>query len=64
MLAETDLCPESLCRATYSGRPFESEEFVAELEVRLRRRLERPRGGRPRKKDSAALAGQQEMFAS
>jgi putative transposase len=63
VLAETDLCAETLRRATYTGRPFGSEEFVTDLEVRLQRKLERRPGGRPKKKDSAALPGQREMFA-
>ncbi len=61
VLAETDLCAESLRRATYTGRPFGSKEFVTDLEVRLRRKPERRLGGRPKKKDSAELPRQQRM---
>lgn len=33
--------------ATYSGRPYGSKEFVADLEIRLQRRLARGQPGRP-----------------
>jgi putative transposase len=36
-------------RATYTGRPFGSDAFVEELGRRLGRRLDRQKGGRPRK---------------
>ena len=43
-----------LRRATYSGLPFGSEEFVDEMEVRLGRRLRpRPPGPAPKAKNAA-----------
>jgi putative transposase len=63
VLSEAKICAESIRRATYTGRPFGSGEFVTDLEVRLQGKLERRPGGRPKKKDSAALPGQREMFA-
>lgn len=53
---------EAVRRATYTGRPLGSEAFVADLELRLRRRLQRQKGGRPKRNDPAALSGQYAMF--
>jgi len=36
-------------RATYTGRPYGSDAFIEELGRRLGRRLDRQKGGRPRK---------------
>ena len=49
---------EDIRRATYTGRPFGSEDFVADLETRLQRKLERQKGGRP-KKASVMAPGRQ-----
>lgn len=53
---------EALRRATYTGRPLGSEAFVADLELRLQRKLQRQKGGRPKRNDAAALPGQCAMF--
>jgi len=56
--------PAALRQATYTGRPLGSTEFVADLERRLDRRLERQKGGRPKLLQSAtALPDQQFLLA-
>ncbi len=42
-------------KATYTGRPLGSKEFVTDLECRLARRLEARKGGRP-KRERVAVA--------
>ncbi len=42
-------------KATYSGRPWGSREFVLQLERQLGRRLAPAKGGRPRKASSVSL---------
>lgn len=47
--AEEELA--AIRRATYTGRPLGSRDFVGELETKLKRRLAPARGGRPKKLD-------------
>jgi putative transposase len=61
-LDRNSLPHETLRQATRTGRPFGSEEFVADLELRLRRKLDPQKGGRPKKLGSAALKGQNALF--
>ncbi len=46
-------------RATYTGRPFGSAAFIEEVGRRLGRRLDRQKGGRPRKNLAGAEADRQ-----
>lgn len=48
------VAPEAIRQATHTGRPFGSEEFVADLARRLGRKLDRGKGGRPKKRSLAA----------
>jgi len=51
-----DLTEESIRRATSSGRPFASDDFIADLERRLQLPLRSKRPGRPPKKTQEAAS--------
>ena len=52
---------ETIRQATYSGRPWGSEEFIQQLEQELDRNLAARKGGRPKKAD-ADCSGQGSLW--
>jgi len=55
---------ESVRVATHTGRPIGSSQFIADLEHRLGRRLQRKSGGRPKQPLRHALPGQQRFMTA
>jgi hypothetical protein len=64
ILANGQCQPESIRRATYTGRPLGSADFVADLERRLGRKLKRQKAGRPKHPPSPVLGGQLSLQAA
>ena len=58
ILASEQSRPDPIRQATFTGRPLGSADFVAALEKRLGRKLERQKAGRPKHPPSSVLGGQ------